>query len=87
MEKQVNAICKSCYYQIRYIGSIRPYITTEACKTLVQTLVISRLDYGNALLYGNSLTPNSRLQRIQNCAARLVTRTRKREHITPVLLQ
>ncbi len=25
--------------------------------------------------------------RIQNCAARLVTRTRKREHITPVLLQ
>ena len=27
----------------------------------------------------------SRLQRVQNTAARLITRTRKREHITPVL--
>ena len=30
-------------------------------------------------------TTLQRLQRIQNCAARLITRTRKYEHITPVL--
>ncbi len=29
----------------------------------------------------------AQLQRVQNTAARLVTRTRKREHITPVLMQ
>jgi len=51
MEKQVNYICKSCYYQIRNIGLIHKYINDETCKTLVQTLIISRLDYGNALLY------------------------------------
>ena len=50
MEKQVNSICKSCYYQIRNIGLIRKYINDETCKTLVQALIISRLDYGNALL-------------------------------------
>ena len=87
MEKQVNTICKSCYYQIRFIGSIFPYITTEACKTLVQALVISRLDCVNALPYDISLTLVSCLQRIQNCAARLLTRTRKKKHITLVLLQ
>jgi len=47
MEKQVNSICN----QLRNIGLIRKYINDEKCKTLVQVLVISRLDYGNALLY------------------------------------
>jgi len=51
----VNSICKSCYYKIRNIGLIRKYINDETCKTLVQALVISRLDYGNALLYKYTL--------------------------------
>ena len=87
MEKQVNSICKSCYYQIRNIGLIRKYINDETCKTLVQALIISRLDYGNALLYNIPLSLTNRLQGVQKCAGRLVTRTRKREHITPVLFQ
>jgi hypothetical protein len=85
MDTHVSDICKSCFYQIRNIGHIRQYITTDACKTLVQALVTSRLDYGNALLYGVPNTVLKRLQRVQNCAARLITRTRKREHISPVL--
>ena len=87
MEQQVNAITKSCFYQIRNIGRIRQYITEEACKTLVQALVISRLDYGNALLHGLPQSVVARLQRIQNCAARLVSRTRKHDPITPVLCE
>ena len=38
MEKQVIAICKSGYYQIRNIGCIRKCINDEICKTLVQAL-------------------------------------------------
>jgi len=83
----VNYICKSCYYQIRNIGLIRKYINDETCKTLVQVLIISRLEYGNALLYYIPLSLTNRLQRVQNCAARLVTRTGKRDQITPVLFQ
>ena len=52
MERQVNAISKACYYQIRNIGQIRRYITLDACKTLAHALITSRLDYSNALLYG-----------------------------------
>jgi exonuclease III len=85
MERQVNAISRVCYYQIRNISQIRKYITMDACKTLAHALVTSRLDYGNALLYGLPSTLLTRLQRIQNSAARLVTRTRKRDHVTPVL--
>jgi hypothetical protein len=41
--------------------------------------------YGNALLYNIRGSLTSRLQRVENCAAGLLTRTGKREHITPVL--
>ena len=85
MEEQVAQTAKSCYYQLRIIGHIRSSITEGACRTLVHALVTSRLDYGNGLLYGIPQVTIQRIQRIQNCAARLVTRTRKYEHITPVL--
>ena len=40
---------------------------------------------GNALLSGVTPAQLSLLQRVQNCAAGLVTRTNRAEHITPVL--
>jgi len=49
----------------------------ETCKTLVHALIISRLEYGNSLLYNISLSLTNHLQRVQNCAVRLMTRTRK----------
>ena len=44
------------------------------------------MDYCNSILYGIDAHHIARLQRIQNSAARLVTRTRKHEHITPILI-
>ena len=51
----------------------------------MHAFVTARLDYANSLLYGLPQTTLLRLQRVQNCAARLVSRTRKYDHITPVL--
>ena len=55
-------------------------ITLDACKTLAQALITSRLDYGNALLCGLPSTLMTRLQKVHNYSARLVTRTHKRKH-------
>ena len=85
MDNQVDSICKSCYWQIRNIGKIRRYISDDACKNLIHALVTSKLDYCNALLYGLPHKLTDRLQRVQNRAPRLVSRTRRHEHITPVL--
>jgi hypothetical protein len=51
MEKQVSGTSKSCFNQIRNIGRIRTYITDDACKTLVNSLITSQLDYGNVMLH------------------------------------
>ena len=85
LEKHVNNICKGAYYQIRNIGLIRKYLDIDTTKTLVHAYVTSRLDYCNSLLYGIPKELTNKLQRVQNTAARLVTRTRKYDHITPVL--
>ena len=85
MESQVASVAKTCYYQIRNIGQIRSCITSDACKILVHALVTSRLDYCNALLYGLPQTMLKRLQRVQNCAARLICRRKKQDHVTPLL--
>lgn len=86
MVNHISSVTRSCYMHLRNIGRMRRSLTLDATKTLVQGLVTSRLDYCNAVLSG---LPNStllRLQRIQNTAARIITRTRKCDHITPVLI-
>ena len=85
MEYQVASVAKTCYYQIRNIGQIRSCITSDACKILVHALVTLRLGYCNALLYGLPQTMLKRLQRVQNCAARLICRRKKHDHVTPLL--
>ena len=59
-------------------------LTEDATKTVMQSHVMSRLDYCNALLIGIQQDLIAKLQRLQNSAARIVSRTRKLEHITPV---
>ena len=85
MRDQVDMTVKFCYFHIRTIGRVRRYLSQKACETLVYALVTSRLDYCNSLLLGVSQRLFARLQRVQNTAARLVLRLRKREHITPAL--
>jgi hypothetical protein len=86
MVQHASAITKSCFHQIRNIGRIRSYITVDVCKTLVCSRVTSRMDFGNALIYGVNASIVSKLQRVQNTAARLVTRKKKYELITPTLV-
>ena len=56
-------------------------------RQLVCSFVLSRLDYCNTTLAGLPATHITRLQRIQNNAARLVLQKPKRQHVTPLLKQ
>ncbi len=61
--------CRFPLYNIRKIG---PFLSEHATQLLVQALVLSRLDYCNALLTGLPASSIKTLQLIQNVAARLV---------------
>ena len=54
-------------------------------ETVTHAFITSWLDYCNSLYMGLTHSTLSRLQMVQNAAARLLTGTKKRYHITSVL--
>ena len=52
MKEHTNYICKTAFLQIRNITTIRHYLTDDTTKTLVASLVLSRIDHCNSLLAG-----------------------------------
>ncbi|KAK3523638.1 hypothetical protein QTP70_005838 [Hemibagrus guttatus] len=81
----VTNVTRSCRFLLYNIRRIWPFLSTQATQVLVQSLVISRLDYCNSLLAGLPLNAIRPLQMIQNAAARLVFNLPKFSHTTPLL--
>ena len=75
----------SCNIQRPPVKLYDAFITERVAATLVCSRILSRIDYCNSLLAGVSLEQISRLQRIQNHAARLIFRKKRREHVNPLL--
>ena len=85
LSQHINNVCRSASFALHKIGQLRQYLDTQTTEKLVHAFVTCRIDYGNSLFYGLPRHQISKLQRIQNSAARLVSLTKSRDHITPVL--
>ena len=85
MEPHINNKMRAAFFKIREISYYRRFLTTSCAKTLIHAYITPKLDYCNGLLYGLPAQQLNRLQSILNTAARLVTMTRKYDHITPIL--
>lgn len=85
MTDQTNSIISSCNYSLRLLSKILPYLPFSYRRTLVQAMVISRLDYGNALLAEASGYLLNKLQVIQNTAARMILNLPPRTPSAPLL--
>ena len=72
-------------YHLRNISKIRKMLSLHNAEKLVHAFVTSRLDYCNAVWSGCANSTLTGLQLIQNAPARILTRTRRFEHISPVL--
>ncbi|KAF7650077.1 hypothetical protein LDENG_00131650, partial [Lucifuga dentata] len=82
---QVTKVVQTCFLQLRLISKVRPFLSFSALEKVIHAFITSRLDYCNALYSGISKGNINRLQLIQNAAAWLLTRSRKSNHITPIL--
>ena len=87
MVAQVNSVCRASYFQLHNISRVRKYLTEEAASTLINAFVTSKLDNNNSILFGIPKYVLKNLQMVQHCAARLITHTKKFDHITPVLME
>ena len=85
MNKHVDRTVQAAFFKLREIAYYRRFLTVNSLKTLVHAYVTSRLDYCNSVLLGLPDNLLCKLQSVLNAAARLVTGTRKFDHITPIL--
>ena len=84
-DAHIKNILGVSFYHLRNISKIWKMLSLHNAEKLVHAFFTSRLDYCNALLSGRANSTLKGLQVIQNAAARILTRTRRFEHISPVL--
>ena len=70
-DRHITEVCRSCHFHIRALRHIRPLLTHDAAISVANSIVSSRLDYCNSLLYNTSERNLNKLQRIQNTLARV----------------
>ena len=87
MSAQVTAVCKSVNFILWKMSRIRKYVDFDTCNHAIRSFVLSRIDYANALLAGCPNKDITRLQRLQNKAARIIFQVTRRARPTASLLQ
>ena len=73
-------ICKSANYDLHYIRKIQSFLTMDACKVLVYSLVMIRLDYCNAVFCSARDDVIRQLEQVQRRAFRVVYRKYNIDH-------
>ncbi|KAK6186737.1 hypothetical protein SNE40_006015 [Patella caerulea] len=81
----IKSVCSTSFFHLHRISKIKKYLNPESAEVLVHSFISSKIDYHNAILFGLPKYLIQNLQHVQNSAARLLTNTRKHQHISPIL--
>jgi len=76
LSAQVSAVCHTGYYYLWQLHLLVRCLSEDTAKILIQAFINTRLDYCNSLYFGTADGLMSRLQSVQNAAARLITGVR-----------
>ena len=63
---QINSICSQSYRLLKNLASVRKFLSADDLRLLVQSIIISRIDNCNSLLYGVLARYTNKLQKLQN---------------------
>ena len=85
--QHISQVCQSFFYHIRDLHRIQRHISISTAKTILTALISSCLDYCNSLLNNIAKRDLAKLQRVQNCLARMVLRAPQFSPSLPLLRQ
>ena len=86
MRSFVHHLVSCCFASLRRLRTVRRHVSAPVIQTMLTSLVLSRLDYCNSLLYGIPAVHLRRLQSVLNAAARIVFNLRRYDHVTDGLI-
>ena len=86
-DEHISKIVSSCNLKLKQISRVKYLFDEKTLIFIIQSLVFSSLFYCSTLWSNTSNKNIAKLQLVQNFAARIVTKSRKFDHITPILKQ
>ena len=87
MRKHITEMCRKAMHGLYSLKQVRKVLIDEAAETIAVGIVMSHLDYSNAILIGLPQHEINRLQRVQLVAARAVLGGKAHESSTRCLKQ
>ena len=85
MTNHVNNVVSTAFMKLRELYFYRRFLTKDSLIVLVHAFITSRVDYCNSLFTGLPDMLLRKLQSVLNASARLISGTRKYDHISHVL--
>ena len=85
VDEHFKTVSRTAFFHLCNIAKIRNLLSKNDAEKLIHAFVTFRLDDCYALLSGYPDKALNKLQLVLNTAARILTRTKKCDHITPVL--
>lgn len=85
-ESHISECARNCFYRLKLLYKLRPYLSEKLRVALCESLVLSRLNYCDTV-YGPCLLVRTAklVQRVQNACTRFCFKVPPRSHITPFL--
>ena len=83
LHQHVLNVCRGTFLELQRINAIRHFLTTDAVKTLVCSLVLLHIGYCNSLFAGLPQCLLKKIQYVQNVTAKMIFRTPKSDHVSP----
>lgn len=87
LKHHTKELVRNCFFQLRNISKLRTLLSKVELEMIIHAFISSRSDYCDSLFTCLTQKELHRLQAVQNSAARLLTHTSKRAHITLVLAE
>ena len=81
LEPHVNSVISSCYFHLRDLGKLKHNLSSDDLSTLTHSVISSKLDYCNVILFGLNSSLIEKLQKVQNAAARLINKIPRRKSV------